>query len=110
MVTQPTAGDLALWALLSGLGAVGLTVILRNAPGIDKLVQEAKKPWACNVCMPLYTAAAVLAVPVIQSGNWSYAVAFPAGYALGYLVLQNMSKPPGPPQIPEEFFNDERSP
>lgn len=106
MDPEPTAQDLLWWSLLAGLGSVGLTVILRNAPVINRWVAEAKKPWACNVCMPLYTSAALLAVPVTQSGDMRYAMAFPASYALSYLILQHSSKPPGPPKIPDEFFNE----
>ncbi len=91
--------DLVWWSLLAGLGAVGLTTILRNAPVIRGWVQEAKKPWACNICMPLYTTAALLAVPIWRTGDWDYALAYPAAYAVGYLVLDQMSRPPGPPNI-----------
>lgn len=92
------AQELLWWSLLAGLGAVGLTTILRNTPGIRGLVQQAKKPWACNVCMPLYTTAAMLAVPVLATGRWDYLLAYPAGYAVGWLVLEKMSRPPpGPP-------------
>jgi hypothetical protein len=100
-----TAGELLSWAALGGLGAVGLTTILRNAPVVRGWVQEAKKPWACNVCMPLYTSAAMIAVPIWRTGDWSYAAAFPAAYALGYIGLEQMSRPPGPPpvfELPED--------
>jgi hypothetical protein len=93
------------WSVLGGLGAVGLTTILRNAPIVRGWVQEMKKPWACNVCMPLYTSAAIIAVPIIQTGEWDYALAYPAAYALGYLVLEKMARPPGPPprfEIPDD--------
>jgi hypothetical protein len=101
-----TPAELLLWSLLAGVGAAGLTVLVRNAPGIRGLVAEAKKPWACNVCMPLYAVAAMLAVPIYQTGDWSYVMAYPAGYEVAYWTLQQMSRPPGPPQIPDSFFTD----
>jgi hypothetical protein len=100
------AQDILWLSALSALGSVGLTIIIRNAPVVRGWVAEAKKPWACNVCMPFYTSAAMIAIPVTQSGDWRYATAFPATYALAYLLLENMSKPPGPPQIPKEFFDE----
>lgn len=100
-----SAGEILSWAVLGGLGAAGLTVIIRNAPVVNRWVEEAKKPWACNVCMPLYTSAAMLAIPVTQSGDMRYAAAFPASYLIGYALLKSLAKPPGPPpsfSLPED--------
>ena len=44
-------------SIIVALSSVALAIILRNAPIIRDLVQEMKKPWACNVCLPLYLAA-----------------------------------------------------
>jgi hypothetical protein len=56
--------------------------------------------------MPLYTTAAILAVPVVRTGQWDYLLAYPAGYAVAYLTLEKMSRPPGPPniEIPEDLL------
>lgn len=102
---KPTPLDILLWTGIAGLGAVGLTVIIRNTPGITSLVQQAKKPWACNVCMPLYTSAAMVALPWWWTGDWHYAAAYPGAYALAYTMLERMSRPPGPPpqfELPED--------
>lgn len=101
--------DLLLWSLLIALGATGLTIILRNAPIIRRWVFELKKPWACNVCMPLYTSAALLAAPIYWSRNWWLALSFPAAYLLSHLILEAMSRPPaaGPPPIPDMLGSDE---
>lgn len=95
---------LLLWVVLAALGAVGLTIIARNAPGIRGLVLDARKPWACNVCMPLYTVAAMLALPAARTGDWSFGLVYPAAYAVTYSILQWLSQPPGPPEfnIPED--------
>jgi hypothetical protein len=99
---KPTPQDLFWWAMVGGLGAFGLTTILRSTPGIAGLVRQGKKPWACNVCMPLYTAAAMTAVPIWWTGDWSYAVAYPGAYAVGYMALDRATRPPpGRPKFPE---------
>lgn len=99
---RPAPYDLLMWALLSGLGAVGLTIILRNAPVVRGWVRDGRKPWACNVCMPLYTAAALLSVAIWWAGDWSYAVAYPGAYAVGYMALDRITRPPAgpPPELP----------
>lgn len=97
--------DILVWALLSAAGAVGLTIILRNAPGIRNLVSQAKKPWACNDCMPLYTVPVMLAVPIWQTGDWNYLIAYLPAYALANVALKRMGRPPGPPHIPKEFLS-----
>jgi endonuclease/exonuclease/phosphatase (EEP) superfamily protein YafD len=101
--------DALLSSILTALGAVGLTTIVRNAPVVRGWVQEAKKPWACNVCMPLYTVAALLLWPALAVQSWSgwHAVVPFAAYGLANLLLDQMSKPPGPPHIPADFFKGE---
>jgi hypothetical protein len=100
---RPTPQDLFWWSVVGGLGAFGLTTIIRNAPGVARLVRAGKKPWACNVCMPLYTAAAMTAVPIWWTGDWSYAVAYPGAYAVGYIALDRMTRPSGrPPMLPKD--------
>jgi hypothetical protein len=98
--------DALLASVLTALGAVGLTTIVRNAPVVRGWVQEAKKPWACNVCMPIYTVAVLLAWPAFGVESWSgWHAAVPlAAYALSNLLLDRMSRPPGPPHIPKEFL------
>ena len=99
-----TAADLVLWTLLAALGAVGLTTILRHAPIIRGQVAQAKKPWACDVCMPFYTVPLFLAIPITLIGNWEYAVAALPAYALAHVTLSQMSRPPGPPVIPPDLL------
>ena len=93
---------LLLWSLLSAFGAVGLTIIIRNAPIVRGWVMDAKKPWACNVCMPVYTVAAMLAVPTAV--DWHNVLAYPAAYALAYIVLQKLAQPPGVLEIPADLL------
>ncbi len=92
-------------ALLIGLGSVGLTIILRNGPIIRDWVLEMKKPWACNVCMPLHTCAALMVIRYLVDGEGSWIEFLPA-YALSYIVLQKLADPPGPPPAFPDLFGD----
>jgi hypothetical protein len=96
--------DMLAWTLFTALGAVGLTTLVRNAPIVRGWVMEAKRPWACNVCMPLYTSVAILALPAWLSRDLGYALVFPAAYALANTILDRVGRPLGPPPklIPED--------
>ncbi len=100
---EPSVQNIALWSVLSAFGAVGLTLLLRHTPGISGLVQKNKKPWACNVCMPIYTAAAMVAIPIYQTGDWKYAIAFLPAYAGGYTLLEHLTRQ-APPVIPADLL------
>ena len=102
----PLVSELLLWAVLAGVGAVGLTTIIRNAPFVRGWVQAAKRPWACNVCMPLYTVAAMVWMPVWWHQDLRYAAVYPAAYALANVILDRLSRPHGPPPLPEKMFPD----
>lgn len=95
--------DLLLWSFLVALAATGLTIILRNAPVIRGWMFELRKPWACNVCMPLYTSAALLAPMAYQTRDWSLGFVYLGAYFLSHITLEGMSRPPaaGPPPIPQ---------
>lgn len=91
--------DLVLTTLLVAAGAVGLTIIVRNAPGVRRWVQEAKKPWACNVCMALWTTLVVDMLFVIVLRAEHLGLAFLPAYALAFNALQRMAKAPEPPTV-----------
>jgi hypothetical protein len=93
-----------LQSILVALSAIGLVVILRNAPVIRGWVQEAKKPWACNVCLPLYVCAALVGGLYWLLRDLHVLLTYLPSYALSYLVLEKLSaRPDGPPNIPSEF-------
>jgi hypothetical protein len=94
--------DIALAALLVTFSAVGLTIIVRNAPIIRGWVQEAKRPWACNVCMPVYACVPPVAALVYLHGVSMLLTYLPA-YALSHIVLERLSDPPNEPFIPPSF-------
>jgi hypothetical protein len=99
--------ELLLTSLLVSLSAVALTVILRNAPIIRTWVFEVRKPWACNVCMPLYTCAAVVGLLAYLHRDLHVLLAYLPAYALTNVALDRMAQPPGPPHIPAEMFDAE---
>lgn len=98
--------ELLLTAVFVALSAVALTVIVRNAPVVRTWVFEMKKPWACNVCMPLYACAAVVgALGGLQRDPRVLLTYLPA-YLLSNVMLDHMARPPGPPHIPKSMFED----
>lgn len=101
--------DVLLWSAVLTLSSVGLTIIVRNAPWVRDQVQEMRKPWACNVCMPLYTGAVLCGAAWYATRcDWRMlsATYLPA-YALTNIVLDRLARPPGPPLIPAEFLGSD---
>ncbi len=92
--------ELLLTAVLVALSAVGLTVIVRNAPVVRGWVAKSRKPWACNVCMPLYTCAAVVGGLVLLQHDLRLLLAYLPAYALANITLDHM----GPLFIPPEML------
>lgn len=76
------------------LSAVALTIILRNAPVIRTWVWEMKKPWACNVCLPLYLCAIVVGGLFLKTRSFDVLLSYLPGYALSFIALEAMARPP----------------
>jgi len=97
-----------MWACIVTLAATALTIIVRNAPWVRDRVDEAKKPWACNVCMPLYTCAVAAGGLCALLGRWEYALTYLPAYALTKVVLDKLSEPPGEPPmlVPEDSTSE----
>ena len=83
-----------LTSLYVALSAVALTTILRYAPIIRVWVREMKKPWACNICMPLYTCAAVVGGLFYLHHDESVFLSYLPAYALTYMTLEAVARPP----------------
>lgn len=81
-------------SIFVALSAIALTVILRNAPIIRGWVFEMKKPWACNICMPLYTCAVVVGGLFYQHRDENVFWAYLPAYTLTFIALEAMSKAP----------------
>lgn len=96
--------DLLFWSAHAALSSVALTIIVRNAPWVRGWVQQAKKPWACNVCMPLYTTAAAVGGTAYLQGSWFVALAYLPAYVLSHVALEKMSEPPSEPFVPTDFL------
>lgn len=101
--------ELLLTAVLVALSAVALTVILRNAPVIRTWVFELRKPWACNVCMPLYTCAAVAGGLAYLQRDPRVLLAYLPAYALTNVALDRLAKAPNTPFIPPEFLEEDEA-
>ena len=74
-------------AVGGGLSASWLTSMIRTWWFFPGLVEEARKPWACNICMSAWTSVmAVGALAVATSSPWLFLAVPPsAGIAL-YLL------------------------
>jgi hypothetical protein len=91
-------------SLLVALSATALAIILRNAPWVRDQVQEMKKPWACNVCLPLYLCAVCVGGLYALTRNAHVLLSYLPSYALTYVILEKLARPVGPPLIPAEMF------
>lgn len=91
-------------SLLIALSSVGLAIILRNAPVIKNWVQEMKKPWACNVCLPLYLCFVMVGVFYGVSRDATVLLAYLPAYAMSYVILEKLARPPGPLHIPHSLM------
>ncbi len=86
--------ELLLTSILVALSSVALVIILRNAPVIRGWVQEMKKPWACNVCLPLYLCAGVVGAFFWRTRDLDVLFSYLPGYALSFVVLEQLARPP----------------
>lgn len=94
-------------SVLIALSSVGLAIILRNAPIIRGWVQEMKKPWACNVCLPLYVCAVMVGVFYAVTRDVGVLLAYLPAYALSYVILEKLARPPGVLHIPNDLLEPE---
>ena len=64
--------ELLLIAVFYGTTSAGITVALRALRPIAARVQEAQKPWACDVCMSFWTTAFVATTWTAYAGDRGY--------------------------------------
>lgn len=97
-----------LTSVFVALSAVALAVILRNAPIIRTWVFEMRKPWACNVCFPLYLCSVVVGGLFYQSRDLHVFLTYLPGYALSFMTLEAIARPPAvPPSFMELKDSDD---
>lgn len=87
--------------------SLALTIILRNAPVTGRWTLEMKKPWACNVCMPLYTCAAMTALILYTHHDLRVLFAYLPAYAMTNISLDALHRAvpkPVPLHIPPDLF------
>ncbi len=90
------------WAVVIAFAATALTIIVRNAPVVDDWVLEMKKPWACNVCMPLYTCALIVAGLCWLNESLIFLLSYLPAYLVSKALLDKAAEPPT--KIPEMFL------
>lgn len=84
-------------ALVIGMSAAGTVPIVRILPYVRDWVQEAHKPWACDICMSFWST-------LLMAGLWSwlgapFVAAVPA-YVVTLAIVRRNSDPIGPPPMP----------
>lgn len=92
-------------SLLVALSSVALAVILRNAPIIRDWVEQLKKPWACNVCLPLYLCAICTGGLYAVTRDLKTLLAYLPAYAITFVILERFARPQSAPVIPAEFMD-----
>lgn len=91
------------WAVVIAFAATALTVIVRNAPVIQRWVFEMRKPWACNVCMPLYTCALLVGGLCWLHESLIFMLSYLPAYLVSKALLDRMAEAPNDPEIPAMF-------
>lgn len=102
MIAQAaTAQSVLLWALVIAPTAAGFIIALRALPWVERLVWARKKPWACDICMSVWST-------LLFGGLLSAAMRDPLAlsscgpaYAGCMFVLRLLTEPRGAPPLPE---------
>lgn len=106
--------SIILWSVLLSCASTALTNILRALPLIRDWVFEMKKPWACNVCMPIYTCAVLAVAAVLQEPQLlsTICAAYLPAYLLSNISLDALARPPAGrlPSFDGDADHDERRP
>lgn len=99
-------------AIVAGLGAVGITTVLRALPPFAGWNERGVKPWSCDLCMSFWCALLCLGVGMVF-GQISAAEAFMAwmpAFTIAFWTVQRIHPepmggppidPPSPPTGPE---------
>lgn len=99
-----------LWAVVLGAGSVAVTKCVRALPPFSRWLLEAKKPWACDLCMTFWGVAFFCLLRGL-SGETVDALLLigPCSWTVGFGVLQRLSEPTSAPpmMMPEDSGEDE---
>ncbi len=90
-----SAGDILVWAVVLGLSSVAFTKCLRAVRPVAKWTLDAKKPWACDICMSFW---GVLLLSGGLYGLWRESLAMQpfvtmVAWCVSYFGLQKLSEP-----------------
>ncbi len=104
-------GRLLELAALLGASGVGLTLVLRRAPGVSAWVRAGVKPWACNLCCATWSTLGLVVVVGVVTGDAWTALAWLPALAIATWGL-NQAEPPALPDfgVPEPLPDPELDP
>ncbi len=97
---------IALWALLLGATAAGMTAAVRRVPSINRRVQAEQRPWACDICMCFWTTALLGAGAAVARWDPVLVVCCGPAYPWSLWVLRKITDPIGPPPMLLEDSDD----
>ncbi len=97
--------DIMLTAIWLGLFAAGAITLIRVLPGINKQLEQGKKPWICDKCMSFWLILfGVAGIPYFSTevlhrklSHDTFLLAGLAGYAISLFMLRALTEPLGPP-------------
>lgn len=89
--------SLVVWTAMVGVGIPGVVLAVRALPGVDKLVLENRKPWACDICMSFWTGAALSIGAAVVAQDFRVLAVAPPAYTIALGVLRVLQRPQGAP-------------
>jgi len=103
----PFLVEVLLWSLYIGLTAAGATVALRALGPVQKLVLGRQKPWACDVCMSLWTTLGISSAGALVAWRPEPSWAAGPGFAIALLTLRKLTEPVYAPRGLSELEDSE---
>ena len=90
---QKSLSSMVLACIIVAWSTMGAVLVIRALPGVGRLVLEAKKPFACDLCMSWWTSIAICGIaswlfqdllwfvcvlPSVATGVWTLGRMYPA--------------------------------
>jgi len=97
-------------AIIAGMSAVGVTLVLRELPPFSRWNEQDVKPWACDLCMSFWCSAVCLGVAraTSQISNAEVILSWMPAFVVAFFLVQRVRPPPlgGPPIDPPPGSDD----